>query len=40
MLQKKSWKNDMHNDELAKKYGYDSVKSAINDSIDVHGNKI
>lgn len=37
---KKSWKNDMHNDELAKKYGYDSVKSAINDSIDVHGNKI
>lgn len=37
---KKSWKNDMNNDELAKKYGYDNVKSAINDSIDIHGNKI
>lgn len=37
---KKSWSNDMHNDNLAKQYGYDDVQSAINDGVDVHGNKL
>lgn len=39
-IAERSWKNEKLNDGLANQYGYDTVQSAINDGVDVNGNKL